>query len=89
MAQRSSCALLVASGAVPEALGLLERLLRATDKGNRKGSAIEILVQQALDLSRVPAPVDYDLPRPQFSGASRSPDRFWRRRRLSSDSIAV
>jgi hypothetical protein len=52
-------------------------------------SHITRFCQYTLDLSRVPPPVDYDLPRPQFSGASRSPDRFWRRRGLSSDSIAV
>jgi LuxR family maltose regulon positive regulatory protein len=37
-----------ASGSISGALGLLERLLKAAEDGGRKGSAIEILVLQAL-----------------------------------------
>ena len=39
---------LLARHAIPDALGLLERLLRAADEGARTGSVIEILVLQAL-----------------------------------------
>jgi LuxR family maltose regulon positive regulatory protein len=35
-------------GSIREAMGLLERLLRAADEGGRTGSAIEVLVLQAL-----------------------------------------
>jgi LuxR family maltose regulon positive regulatory protein len=40
--------MLLASGAMPDAMRLLERLLRAADDGARAGSVIEILVVQAL-----------------------------------------
>jgi LuxR family transcriptional regulator, maltose regulon positive regulatory protein len=39
---------LLAQHAISDALGLLERLLRAADDGARTGSVIEILAQQAL-----------------------------------------
>ena len=37
-----------ADGSIPEAMGLLERLLKAAEEGGRTGSVIEILVLQAL-----------------------------------------
>jgi LuxR family transcriptional regulator, maltose regulon positive regulatory protein len=41
---------LVASDSAPEALGLLDRLLHAAEEGGRNGSAIDILLVQALGL---------------------------------------